>query len=155
MRLKNTTDIPDETLREIIRFVSPNGVTKVSVTVRNGRSEYHGTGSRWEVLASIGNPRFPYQMPAHQAYLPILVRSREELAIALLAHELRHSWQARGGPRPPKYVEDDGFLKTYPQGGYGFSRTPFPGGVPTKGFRLLRRPGQAHARRRGMVWGAR
>ena len=45
MKLKNTTDIPDDKVREIIAFVKPNGLRthNFDVIVRNTRHGFGGT----------------------------------------------------------------------------------------------------------------
>ena len=59
-KLRNTTDIPDEQVREIIRLVRPSGISNFDVMVKNGRhykgmaywsgSGYHATNDPFITL---------------------------------------------------------------------------------------------------------
>lgn len=42
MRLRNTTDIPNEVARQVIKFVMPSGVTNVDVMLKNSANHYGG-----------------------------------------------------------------------------------------------------------------
>jgi hypothetical protein len=112
LRIRNHTDIPDELLREIIRFVQPSGVSGFDVRVSNlgtargrsfgrGRAYTHGCHLHDRncpfVVVSLGARHwFPMKESAIKGYLPFpWMASREEAAVYLLAHELRHLWQAK------------------------------------------------------------
>jgi len=106
MRLRNTTDIPNATIREVLKFVMPPGVTNVRVDVQN-KNGYHLGGHaepaiRWHrVLLRIGNGKGTYpckqqtyqygQLKGKRYYLA----NRIECLVYLAAHELRHLWQGR------------------------------------------------------------
>jgi hypothetical protein len=45
MQLRNSTDIPDALIREIIRFVVPHGVTNYGVRVAEGSHSFRGRAS--------------------------------------------------------------------------------------------------------------
>lgn len=111
MRLRNATEIPNELVRDVIRFVCPPGVT--GFDVRLGKSgggdkgkAYVG-GSRYHDRAVpfinvYLDPATVYPTPpgaARSAGLGYLPRPRcanaVEMAVYLLAHELRHLWQKR------------------------------------------------------------
>lgn len=111
MRLKNTTTIHDETLREIIRFTCPSGVSCYDVRLNNARgypfkgraytrgSGYHDRANPFITLY-IGDaslfPRKP-QERAGDGYLPVpWLADRIEALVYVTAHELRHLWQAKG-----------------------------------------------------------
>jgi hypothetical protein len=99
MKLHNTTDIPDETVREVLNFVRPSGVHHVDVYVEN-RSYGVGSGraSRHGYVTVRIDRELPHPIrwtPQHEhGYIfDDYVRSREEVLVMLLAHELRHQWQ--------------------------------------------------------------
>lgn len=111
MRLKNYTDIDSEIIRALIRAVCPPGVHGFDVRVSNlkgiggrGRAYHEGSGyhdracpfivvsiARTEELArhvSFGREGKGY-LGGHA------IGSRIECLVWLLAHELRHLWQAK------------------------------------------------------------
>ena len=111
MRVKNTTDIPTEMLRDIVRFVCPPGVAGFDVRLNNTRighysgrayaegSAYHDRACAFVVLR-IGPPsHFPDRggRQHHRGgYLPApWLADRTEALVYLAAHELRHLWQGR------------------------------------------------------------
>jgi hypothetical protein len=107
VRLKNHTDIPDELVRELIRAVRPAGISNFDVRVSNfngygccGRaytkgSGYHDRANPFIVvrLAPVKKFRRYIQAP-RGGYLGHAWGSRLEAFIWVLAHELRHLWQA-------------------------------------------------------------
>lgn len=103
MRLKNYTDIDDETVRSIIRAVRPSGISNFDVRVSNGArfrgrayhagSGYHDRADPFIVCAIPAKEHLVY--PPHGAYLGCKLGSRIEQLLWLLAHELRHLWQAK------------------------------------------------------------
>lgn len=103
MRLKNYTDIPSDTIREIIAAVRPGGISNFDVRVSNGRrfrgrayhagSGYHDTAAPFIVCAIPAESHLV--LPARGAYLPMVMGSRVEQLVVLIAHELRHLWQAK------------------------------------------------------------
>lgn len=103
MRLKNHTDIPSDFVREVIRAVRPSGISNFDVRVSNGKrfagraytqgSGYHDRAAPFIVCRIPARQHLVY--PARGAYLPMALGSRIEMLIVLLAHELRHLWQAK------------------------------------------------------------
>jgi hypothetical protein len=103
MKLKNYTDIPDETVRAIIRAVRPSGISNFDVRVSNGRrfrgrayhagSGYHETADPFIVCAI--PEREHLIVKPRGAYLGHAMGSRIEQLIVLLSHELRHLWQSK------------------------------------------------------------
>ena len=103
MRLRNYTDIPDDTVRALIRAVRPSGISNFDVRVSNGQhfrgmaythgSGYHDRADPFIVCAI--QKKAHVVRPATGAYLPTVLGSRIEQLIWLLAHELRHMWQAK------------------------------------------------------------
>ena len=122
-KLRNTTDIPDEQVREIVRSVRPSGISNFDVMLKNGRhykgmayTQGSGYHMNWDWFITVhmqaaedypdkqywmSRPiyrkviKFPYQWPSHGAYLGCLLLSRQECLAYLLAHELRHLWQRK------------------------------------------------------------
>jgi hypothetical protein len=109
MRIKNYTDIDTDTLREIIRFVKPAGVSNFDVSFKNcahafrGRAyaqgcSYHDTAAPL-VIVSIGKKELYPRKGGHKpegGYLPIPdLYSKIEAVVLVTAHELRHLWQAK------------------------------------------------------------
>jgi len=106
MKLKNYTDIPDETIRAIIRAVKPADVSGFDISIKNCRGAYRGMayseGCAYHataaplVIVSIGkDDKYPIVVPEHGAYLPMVFYSRLEALLTVTAHELRHLWQAK------------------------------------------------------------
>lgn len=103
MRLKNYTDIDTEYIRQLIAAVRPSGISGFDVRVSNGqefRGRAYGNGSGYHDTAA---PFIVCAIPKYQhlitrgrgAYLSIAMGSRIEMLVVLLAHELRHLWQAK------------------------------------------------------------
>lgn len=108
MRIKNYTDIPGETIREIIRAVRPAGISNFDVRISNksggrfrGRaywagSAYHDRAVPFIICSIATAEKFrPFRIAAHGGYLPMAIGSRMEALVVIIAHELRHLWQAK------------------------------------------------------------
>lgn len=110
LRLKNATDIPDEVVREVIRFTKPSGVAGFDVRVGNASdcvlkgkaytrgSGYHDTADPFVNLYIGAAWRFPRgpRPPVRSNYLPQpYFADRVEALVFIAAHELRHLWQSR------------------------------------------------------------
>jgi hypothetical protein len=110
MRIKNTTAIPTETLREVIRFVCPPGVSGYDVRLNNGKgydfkgraytrgSSYHDRANPFITLYVGEASRFPRgpRPPVRSNYLPTpWIADRIEALVYIAAHEMRHLWQER------------------------------------------------------------
>lgn len=110
MRTTNTTDIPTDMLREVIRFVCPPGVTGFDVRLNNTKGVYSGRaytqGSSyhdracWFIVVHVGpRERFPRkggEVCPRGGYLPApWLGDRTEALVYVVAHELRHLWQGR------------------------------------------------------------
>lgn len=109
MKLVNHTDIPTETIRAIIRAVRPAGIGNFDVRISNfagrgcvGRaytngSGYHATADPFLIVrVARTDARARHKGKARGAYLAEVWGSRVEAVIWVLAHELRHMWQAGG-----------------------------------------------------------
>lgn len=154
MRVKNTTNIPAEIVRDVIRFVRPPGISNFDVMLRNstgryvaGRAYTQGSGyhsravpfivcrvptetlPRWEITREMGGrmrrfttaererpiamkgekwtrknvPVYPLMLSPYQRGQlrgkRYYIANRIEHLVYIVAHELRHLWQAKGGSR--------------------------------------------------------
>ena len=115
MRLKNYTDIPTEQIRDLIRAVRPAGISNFDVRISNfgvnqytrGRngcrglaysqgSSYHDRAAPFIVVSlSPAISWKPYIQGPHGGYLGHAWGTRIEALLWVLAHELRHLWQAK------------------------------------------------------------
>jgi hypothetical protein len=102
MRLRNTTDIPNEIIRDVVRFVRPPGIRRFRVLVINSRYPYAGCGSSAGVKVRINTgTKYPRKLRTYQIgqlkgrryYLASIV----EALIYILAHELMHVRQGQKG----------------------------------------------------------
>ena len=96
MRLTNYTDIPTDAVREVVRFVCPPQVTNRHIILHNtARRNASGNAGGRRIMAKIPKvDRCPGFGP-RGAYLGWPPHTRTEALILILAHELRHSWQAK------------------------------------------------------------
>lgn len=109
----NYTDLPDGEVRAIYAAVCPSGLRAHDVSIKNndggGRGRAYVEGSSYHksrrpfVIVSIPKTEKAarYLRPGGDGYLPIAHGSRREVLVYILAHELRHLWQAKakGTPR--------------------------------------------------------
>lgn len=109
MRLRNYTDIPDDWIRSVIRAVCPPGVAGFDVRISNrakrgarGRAYSRGSGYHDRacpfIVVSISRTDAGCRIrwrPRRPGYLPMDIGSRRETLVIVIAHELRHLWQAR------------------------------------------------------------
>lgn len=132
MRIKNYTNISDERIRQIIKFVRPNGISNFDIRISNSQklfggtaywagSTYHNTGNSFIVVRVTKNENiFPYFVryisrrksklklnsrsgklelisynTSTGGYIDHILLSREEALVHVIAHELRHLWQAK------------------------------------------------------------
>ena len=109
MKIKNTSKLfTNEQVREIINFVKPSGIVNFDVMVKNSKgtyagyayyrgSGYHATANPFVVIR-LGSNHYPLNMK-HEGkkggYLSYNIYNNIELLVVLLAHELRHLWQAK------------------------------------------------------------
>lgn len=114
MKLKNTTDIDNALIREVIRFVRPPRISNFDVQIKNSKYPYRGVayhaGNSMHATAdpfvtvAIGNPKmYPVigeergikHTQRNGAYRNPTLYNREEALVYVMAHELRHLWQAK------------------------------------------------------------
>lgn len=106
MRIKNYTKIEATLIREVVAFVRPPGVAGFDLTIKNSSNGDKGyaysAGCYWHdrlcPLVTIGiDPRskYPRRIDCGRGYLPSIHFSAEDMLVHLIAHELRHLWQAR------------------------------------------------------------
>lgn len=108
MKLTNHTDLPSDLVRDIIRAVRPAGIGKIDVRIGNtdegccGRaytngSGYHATADPFLVVRVAKTDAAARAIQkAHDGYLASTWGNRVEALLFVLAHELRHMWQALG-----------------------------------------------------------
>jgi hypothetical protein len=108
MRILNTTRIDSDLVREVIAFCRPAGISNFDVVLKNsrdgwrGRAYSKGCGSYHSricpfVVIGVGPSSlpFPSKWKARGGYLTHLELNQEEELVHILAHELRHLWQAK------------------------------------------------------------
>lgn len=112
-RWRNYTDIPDATLRSIYDAVLPPGLPAHDVEIKNyggrgGRGRAYGSGSSYHATSRpfvvVSVPKTDrasrYIREGGGGYLPMVTGSRLEVFVMIMAHELRHLWQAKSKGRP-------------------------------------------------------
>jgi hypothetical protein len=125
VKVRNQTGLSTERLREIIKFCCPSGVTDFLITFKNwtgyggcaymdqwldyitdkgkgrGRAYWSNTGTECsDVIIQIpknskGSGKIEHKNTPSGAYLRSIEFTQEEAIVHLVAHELRHLWQAR------------------------------------------------------------
>ena len=114
-RWRNYTDLLDEDLRAIYEAVLPAGLAAHDVEVKNndgrGRGRAYTQGSGYHatvrpfVVVSVPKTEKSARVRwsgsrGHGGYLPVAIGSRLESFVYIMAHELRHLWQAKAKGRP-------------------------------------------------------
>lgn len=114
-RWRNYTDLPDDVCRKIYEAVLPSGLAAHDVEIKNngsgggrGMAYTHGSGyhttARPFVVVSIPTTERAARVIRHadgaRGYLPVVHGSRLESFVYLIAHELRHLWQAKAKGKP-------------------------------------------------------
>ena len=98
MAFTNTSHLSTAYLRKIIRFCAPSGVTDLNFrftgTPSTGRGIYF-----WQrnlVVArlpvKVKFPQYFNSNPKGKGYLPVTLFDCDEIAVYIIAHELRHAW---------------------------------------------------------------
>ena len=125
MKLTNYTKVPDPVLREMIRFATPPGVSGYDITFKNdgsgqlhGRAyymgcDYHRRNGKCPPLITIHVPKWfgpvdrrirrnlgtrkgrAIERRSCRGYMPCDAWTHHEELIHIIAHELRHLWQAK------------------------------------------------------------
>ena len=111
MKINNSTKIANEVVREVIQFCRPSGISNFDVEVRNSKyafagrayykgSGYHSTASPFIVVRVGQDSQFPrtfkcYQYGSQKGRVHYFA-NRIECLLYVMAHELRHLWQAKG-----------------------------------------------------------
>lgn len=102
MRLTNKTDIPNDVIRDAVRFARPAGIKRFRVTVVNTKRTFSGWGYKYGVKIRVNTKaRYPRifttyqygQLKGRRYYMGSFV----ECLIYLLAHELMHTKQGQRG----------------------------------------------------------
>ena len=105
MKLKNTSKISRQEIRKAINFVRPSGISNFDIWVKKGvdfcgRAYYHGCafGNHFRPYVVVRTNLklvYPRVYEREGGYLRITVYSNAEALVFIVAHELRHLWQAR------------------------------------------------------------
>ena len=107
MKIKNTSKIYDnELVRKVIDFVRPPNVRNFDVMLKNSQygirgrcytqgCAYHSTASPFIVACISPRVKYPYKFIGGKGYISHTVYNSTEGLVSLLAHELRHLWQAK------------------------------------------------------------
>ncbi len=102
MRVTNKTDIPNEIIRDAVRFARPAGIKRFRVIVVNTKRLYSGWGCNYAIKIRMNlNVKYPRifrtyqlgQLRGRRYY----IGSAVEMLIYLLAHELMHVKQGQRG----------------------------------------------------------
>ena len=114
-RWRNYTDLSDDWCRQIYDAVCPPGLKAHDVEIKNnqyggGRGRAYSQGSGYHatarpfIVVSIPTTERTARVVRHanneNGYLPVVIGSRAESFVYILAHELRHLWQAKAKGRP-------------------------------------------------------
>lgn len=114
-RWRNYTDLNDDLLRQIYTAVLPSGLSAHDVEIKNnggvggrGRAYTQGSGyhatARPFVVVSIPKTEKLARHHRHEeskgGYLSVVLGSRIEVFVYIMAHELRHLWQAKAKGKP-------------------------------------------------------
>jgi len=108
MKIKNTNKYLDRNfIRKATKFCRPSGISNFDLHVKNSKKDFYGR-AYWDgcgyqgnykplVVVRIGKNKYPYicNRVKGRGYLSFTAYSREDLFIHILAHELRHIWQAK------------------------------------------------------------
>lgn len=106
MKLKNYTALETDWLRQAIAAVKPSNVTKFDISVKNsswgnkGRAywdgcAYHSTSAPLVTVGLCKATKFPYCTVKGKGYLGVPLYTLREVALFIIAHELRHLWQSK------------------------------------------------------------
>jgi len=106
MRLKNYTPLDTEWLRKTIAAVKPSNVTNFDISFKNcahgnrgraywGGCSYHSTSAPLVIVAVSKKTKMPYTTVKGNGYLGVTLYSLKEITLFIIAHELRHLWQAK------------------------------------------------------------
>jgi len=108
MKITNTTNIPNEKIREFIKLVKPSGISNFDVTIKNYKytgirgvaypyhlgSSYHRSNKPF-IIVSVqkGEDGYPRKRIGRKGYLTYTLLTKDEAILHVIAHELRHLWQ--------------------------------------------------------------
>jgi len=108
MKLENFTNLPNDWVRSIIRSVKPACVKNFDVMLKNGKtfrgvaydkgSYYHSDPDTPFIIVCMGKPTRKtgtFSLKRHGTDGKIKLGDRQEIFVFIVAHELRHLWQAK------------------------------------------------------------
>lgn len=101
--LRNTTDIPDKLIAIAMAFGMPDGLPNDHLAAVHIKNKRHGkVGGRWgwyypgdKAIILIVPRRIirPHTYTKHHCKREIIIGSRVDFLVAVMAHEMRHAWQ--------------------------------------------------------------
>lgn len=158
MKLINTTDIPDEEVREKIKFVIPNGVLTSKYTIRLNNSSNGTNGyflrSNLNICIRLSKKGYPY--PQRRNYDPEIRRPKRRITFLFQKFsERRQVWQWWYHKKYYESIKDT--PKAFSSGGYITSiiLSREESLVHTLAHELRHYWQLNHLGKRGKVWGAR
>ena len=106
MRLKNYTPLDTAWLRQAIAAVKPGNVSNFDISIKNsshgnkGRAywagcSYHSTNAPLVTVGLNAKTKYPYRTSSKGGYIGLTLYTMQEVALFIIAHELRHLWQAK------------------------------------------------------------
>jgi hypothetical protein len=106
MRLKNYTSLETDWLRKAVAAVKPSNVTNFDISIKNSSNgnkgkaywngcSFHSTRSPLVTIGLASRTRFPYRTAKGNGYIQFTLYTLREVAVFIIAHELRHLWQAK------------------------------------------------------------
>jgi hypothetical protein len=106
MKLKNYTRLETNWLRQAVAAVKPSNVTKFDISIKNsswgnkGKAywngcSYHSTNSPLVTIGLSAKTKYPYRTTQGKGYIGFTLYTLKEVAVFIIAHELRHLWQAK------------------------------------------------------------
>ena len=158
MRLQNTTDIPDERVREIIRFVKPNGLLTSKYTIRLNNSSRGTNGyfleSNLNICIRLSKKNYSY--PQRSNNDPEIRRPKRKITFRFQKfNEGKRIWQWWHHTRYYESIKDT--PKVFSNGGYitSIELSREESLVNNLAHELRHYWQMNHIGKRGKVWGAR
>ena len=158
MKFINTTDIPDEEVREIIRFVIPNGLLISKYTIRLNNSSRGTRGyfleSNLSIYIRLSRKGYPY--PRRQNNDSVIRRPKRKITFWFQEfNEKKQIWQWWYITRYYESIKD--VPKVFSNGGYisSIALSREESLVHTLAHELRHYWQMNHPGKRGKIWGAR
>ncbi len=106
MRLKNYTPLDTDWLRKAVAAVKPSNVSNFDISFKNSANghkgkaytqgcSYHATHAPLVTIGVAKETRLPYRTYGGKGYIGFTCYTALEVTLFIIAHELRHLWQAK------------------------------------------------------------